>query len=170
MTLPAPGSRPRGDCRSSSDGKPLAALVHDPSAAPTTRELLHAAGAAARLALENARLHAELRAQLDEVQASRARIVDAGDDERRRIERDLHDGAQQRLVALALEPRARSVAGSGRLGRRARTRCSTTPSHELSRALAELRELARGMHPAILSEAGLGPALDVARRAFARFP
>jgi hypothetical protein len=72
--------------------EPVAALVHDASLAGQ-RPLLEAAGSAARLALENARLHAELRAQLSELQASRARIVAAGDTERRRLERDLHDGA-----------------------------------------------------------------------------
>ena len=71
-----------------------------------SRELVEAVAAAARLALVNARLHAEVRAQLETVQESRARIVTAADEERRRIERDLHDGAQQRLVALALELRS----------------------------------------------------------------
>ena len=87
------------------DGEPLAALVHDPRCS-TSPSWSRRAAAAARLALENARLHAELRAQLAKVRESRARIVAAADDERRRIERDLHDGAQQRLVALALELRS----------------------------------------------------------------
>jgi hypothetical protein len=80
---------------------PVAALVHDPALLERPR-LLQAAGAAARLALENERLQAELRAQLVELRASRARIVSAGDEERRRLERDLHDGAQQRLLSLGL--------------------------------------------------------------------
>jgi signal transduction histidine kinase len=80
---------------------PLAALVHDERLLGQ-RPLLEAAGSAARLALENARLQAQLRAQLAELRASRARLVAAADAERRRLERDLHDGAQQRLLALGL--------------------------------------------------------------------
>src|SRR5262249_42721315 len=80
---------------------PIAALVHDP-ALLEQRALLDGAGAAARFALENERLQTELRLKLDEVRASRARIVQAGDDERRRLERNLHDGAQQRLLSLGL--------------------------------------------------------------------
>ena len=83
------------------DGKRVAALVHDPSLLDDP-ELVEAVGAAASLALENSRLQAELRAQLAEVRASRARIVEAGDAERRRLERDLHDGAQQRLLGIRL--------------------------------------------------------------------
>ena len=81
--------------------EPVAVLIHDPALAEEP-ELVDAVAATARLALENQRLHAELRAQLDEVRASRARIVAAGDLERRRLERDLHDGAQQRLLALGI--------------------------------------------------------------------
>src|SRR5262249_6432769 len=93
------------------DGKRLAALVHDPVLLDDP-ELLEAVGAAASLALENARLQAELRAQLAEVRASRARIVAASDAERRRLERDLHDGAQQRLLGIRLALRL----ARGRLG------------------------------------------------------
>ena len=82
-------------------GERLAVLVHDPSLLEEP-ELVEAVGAAACLALENSRLQAELRAQLAEVRASRARIVEAGDAERRRLERDLHDGAQQRLLGIRL--------------------------------------------------------------------
>ena len=114
VALPAPGSR-RAVTVLESDGEPIAALVHDASLRDDPR-LLDAAGAAARLALENARLQAELRAQLAQVQESRARIVAAGDDQRRRIERDIHDGAQQRLVALALELRAAQKRLGGDLG------------------------------------------------------
>src|SRR6266508_268802 len=87
-------------------GAPVAALVHDPVLLER-RALLLAAGAAARLALENERLQADLRAQLAELRASRVRIVTAGDEERRRLERDLHDGAQQRLLGLGPRPPAR---------------------------------------------------------------
>ncbi len=84
-----------------SEGDRVAVLVHDASLADEP-ELVEAVAATAQLALENQRLQAELRAQLEEVRASRARIVAAGDAERRRLERDLHDGAQQRLLALGL--------------------------------------------------------------------
>src|SRR5262249_18284672 len=86
------------------EGKPLAALVHDASLLEEPK-LVGAGGPAAGVAPENARLQAEARAQLEEVRDSRVRIVNAADEERRRIERDIHDGAQQRLVALALQLR-----------------------------------------------------------------
>ena len=100
LELPAPGSGRAVTVLGAADA-PIAALVHDP-ALLEQRALLDAAGAAARFALENERLQAELRLQLDEVRSSRARIVQAGDDERRRLERNLHDGAQQRLLGLGL--------------------------------------------------------------------
>ena len=83
-------------------GRRIAAIAHDP-ALDEEPQLVRAAGAAAALALENQRLEAELRARIEELRASRARLVEAGDAERRRLERDLHDGAQSRLVALALK-------------------------------------------------------------------
>ena len=104
------------------DGRPVAMIVSDPAAAED-RELVQAVGGAAALALENERLAAELRANLAELQASRARIVESGDAARRRIERDLHDGAQQQLVAVALQLRAARTAdgeGPGRRGRAGR--------------------------------------------------
>ncbi len=144
------------------DGRRVAALVHDPSLSDEP-ELLDAVGAAASLALENARLQAELRAQLAEVRASRARIVEAGDAERRRLERDLHDGAQQRLLGIRLALQL------------ARGRIDDTngvddllaeADAEVVGALDELRTLARGIHPPILTDEGLGPALAaLARRA-----
>ena len=104
-------------------------------------------------------LDAELRASLAELRASRARIVEAGDAERRRLERDLHDGAQSRLVALKLllssaRLRARGRRGDARRDARARRSTSST------RASSELRELARGIHPAVLTDRGLEPALQ----------
>ena len=102
-------------------------------------------------------MDAELKARLVELRASRARIVEAGDAERRRLERNLHDGAQSRLVALALEPAARSRARRRR--RRARRACSTPRSTSSACSLEELRELARGIHPAVLSEHGLEAAV-----------
>jgi signal transduction histidine kinase len=135
---------------------PVAALVHDPALLERPR-LLQAAGAAARLALENERLQAELRAQLVELRASRARIISAGDDERRRLERDLHDGAQQRLLSLGLALQlVRDELGPEANGA---TELLSEADAELRAALEELRELAQGIHPAVLTEHGLGPAL-----------
>jgi signal transduction histidine kinase len=99
-----------------------------------------------------------VRAQLDKVQESRRRIVTAGDEQRRRIERDLHDGAQQRLVALALELRiAQRQVGQGDPDI---DRVLAQAVEELQVAVEELRELARGVHPAVLTEEGLGGALE----------
>ena len=139
-------------------GERLAALVHDPSLLDEPK-LVEAAGAAARLALENARLQAETRAQLEEVRQSRARIVTAADQERQRIERDIHDGAQQRLVALGLQLRS----AQRRIGDSSDPqvdRLLAAAVDELKVAVEELRELARGVHPAILTEDGLAAALE----------
>ena len=138
------------------DGSPVAALIHDPSLRDEP-ELLDAVAAAAAMALENARLHAELRARLDELRGSRARIVEAGQKERQRLERNLHDGAQQRLVALALE--------LGRLeGRLAHDSEAVArierAQGEIAASLDELRELAHGLHPAVVSAHGLEVALE----------
>lgn len=144
------------------DGRPLAAILHDPALAEDPG-LVPAMAAAVRLAVDNERLAAEVRSQLNEVRASRTRIVEASDAERRRVERNLHDGAQQRLVALSLALRR----AQARLPTDADPELTDTlsaASDQLRDALAELRELARGIHPAILTEAGLGPAL----RALAR--
>jgi PAS domain S-box-containing protein len=104
------------------------------------------------------RLNAELQARLEELAASRARIVTAGDVERRRLERNLHDGAQQRLVALSLSLR---VALARLESDPAAARATLADAgEELALALAELRELARGLHPAVLSDRGLGPAVE----------
>jgi signal transduction histidine kinase len=145
------------------EGEPIAALIHDPALAENS-ELVQSVCAAAALTLENARLQAELRARLTDLQASRARLVEATDTERRRIERDLHDGTQQRLVSIAM---ALALAES----KLAADRAAVEPVlHEardaLTAALAELRELTQGIRPAILVERGLSAALDdLARRA-----
>jgi signal transduction histidine kinase len=143
------------------DGQRVAALIHDRSLLDDPA-LVHAVGAAATLALENARLQTELRAQLAEVRASRARIVEAGDAERRRLERDLHDGAQQRLlgVRLALQLTRNRLRDSGEAVDDLLAEADT----EVVGALDELRALARGIHPAILTEIGLGPALAALAR------
>ncbi|UOZ11799.1 sensor histidine kinase [Amycolatopsis sp. WQ 127309] len=133
------------------DGTGLAALVQDDEVWKDSRSI-DALNAAAGLVLDNQRLTAELEQRLAEVRASRARLVAAGDEERRRLERDLHDGAQQRLVSVVLllrmaNRRAELPPAVGEL--------LTSTVDELQTAITELRELARGIRPAILTEAGL---------------
>src|SRR5262245_39077260 len=139
------------------DGEPLAALVHDRTLRDEP-ELIDAAAAAARLALQNARLQAELQAQLAKVKESRARIVAAGDEQRRRIERDLHDGAQQRLVALGLELRSAQRKLDGRAEADVQSLIREA-AEEVQVAVEELRQLASGIHPGILTQGGLAVAL-----------
>ncbi|BCB89464.1 two-component sensor histidine kinase [Phytohabitans suffuscus] len=139
------------------DGRRIAVLVHHPDVREDAH-LLAAVVAAAELALDNQRLAAEVRAQLAEVRELAGRLVAAGDAERRRLERDLHDGAQQQLVtvALALRMATQRLAGvtdevtAGLLARGA---------EGLDAANAQLRDLARGMHPVVLTDLGLVPAL-----------
>ena len=105
------------------------------------------------------RLNAELHARLDELAASRARIVTAADTERRRLERNLHDGAQQRLVSLLLSSRlAQAKVDSDPASARA---ALAEMGEELALALEELRELARGLHPAVLTDRGLRAAVEM---------
>ena len=106
VELPSPG----GDMSCievEHEGRPVATICHD-AGLDAEPELIQTVAAAASLALENERLNVELRARVEELRASRARIVEAADEERRRLERDLHDGAQQRLVSLALNLRLAS--------------------------------------------------------------
>jgi signal transduction histidine kinase len=155
--LPA-SSMQRAVTRLGPEHRRVGALLHDPRLLDDP-VLVHAVGEAARFALDNERLQAEVRAQLEEVRASRARIVDAADSERRRVERDLHDGAQQRLVTLSLAlGLAREQATSN--PDEALRASLAEAAEEAARALNELRELGRGLHPTILAEAGLGPALE----------
>jgi signal transduction histidine kinase len=157
VTLPY-GDDARGVTRLEHDGDPVAALIHDPSLLYEPK-LIDAAGAAAMLSLENARLQADVRSQLAEVQESRRRIVTAGDERARKIERDIHDGAQQRLVALALELRI----AQRQLGKELDPGIEQLLEGavgELQVAVNELRELARGVHPAVLTEEGLAGAID----------
>jgi signal transduction histidine kinase len=155
MRLPGPGSG-RSATPIERDSQPVAALIHDPSL-DDEPELLDAVSAAAGIALENARLQAELRARLDELQESRARVLSAEQDERRRLERNLHDGAQQRLISLSLDLK--------RLERRlgddpdAQAEIDQARS-EIATSLEELRTIARGLHPAVVSGHGLQVALD----------
>jgi signal transduction histidine kinase len=138
------------------DGRRVAAIVHDAELAEEP-ELVKAVGAAAALTLENERLGAELRAHVDELHASRARIVSAGYAERQRLERDLHDGAQQRLMALGINLRL----ARNRITDDAEAAALLDASlEELNEATAELRELARGIHPAVLTDRGLTAALN----------
>jgi signal transduction histidine kinase len=139
-------------------GQPMAAILHDPALAEDPG-LVAAVSAAVRLAVENERLTAEVEAQLREVRASRARIVAAGDAERRRVERDLHDGAQQRIVSMTLALRL-AQAKLGTETNPAVRESLEQASAEAKAALSELRELARGIHPQILTEAGLAAAVD----------
>jgi signal transduction histidine kinase len=138
------------------DGRRVAAMIHDP-ALNDEPELLAATTAAAGIALENARLHVELRARLEELRGSRARIVEAGDKERQRLERNLHDGAQQRLIALSLELSLLEEQLDGNVGATAQL---DQARREIATSLDELREVARGIHPAVVSGHGLAIALE----------
>jgi signal transduction histidine kinase len=138
-------------------GQPIAALIHDPVLEHNS-ELVRSVCAAAGLALENERLQAELRARLLELQASRARLVEATDAERRRIERDLHDGTQQRLVQIAM---SLGLLESKLPADDAVARPLVRETREaLAVATAELRELTHGINPPLLAEQGLAAALD----------
>jgi signal transduction histidine kinase len=153
VALPAPGSG-RAWTAVEQDGRRVAAIVHD-AALDTSPELVHAAAAASSLAIDNERLKADLRARVEDLRVSRLRIVEAADEARRRIERDLHDGAQQELLALALELRVlRSSISDPEAGP-----LVDGLAVRLDAALRELRELARGIHPAILTRSGLEPAV-----------
>ncbi|GAA0410848.1 hypothetical protein Acor_14600 [Acrocarpospora corrugata] len=135
-TTPKPGQTATSIVR---DGQPVVVVAHDPGG----RELTERIGPAARLAIDNERLRAEVLAQIADLRASRARVVAAGDDARRRLERDLHDGAQQRLLAVAFELRMAEDAAVD----------------VVLQALEELRELAHGIFPVILEETGIEGAL-----------
>jgi signal transduction histidine kinase len=140
-----------------SAGRPVAALVHDPALLRDPGRLDHVVRAA-RLAIDNERFHAELRAQLGHLRAARARIVEAGDAERRRLERDLHDGAQQRLVAVAIALRLlRRSSGPASAGLEARL---DEADAELAATIVELRDLAHGLFPTILAEEGFAAAIE----------
>jgi signal transduction histidine kinase len=138
------------------DGVRLAALVHDRSLNDEP-ELLDAVSAAAGIALENGRLQAELRARLEELRGSRERVLEAGQKERQRLERNLHDGAQQRLIALSLDL---SIL-EGRLGDDPEARAQLDQARrEIAQSLEELRDVAHGLHPAVVSGHGLAVALE----------
>jgi signal transduction histidine kinase len=151
--VPADDSRHRTTVIEANEGTPLAALTYDPHAV-TDEGLLRSTVSAVRVATDNVRLHADLLATMAELRESRTRIVEAGMAERRKVERDLHDGAQQRLLAVAAtlaqadlvdDDRVRDIVGDAR--------------GHLSVALTELRQLARGIHPVALTQGGLAAAL-----------
>jgi signal transduction histidine kinase len=153
---PEPGPR-RARTPIVRSGRTLAMVVHD-SALLDSLTFERDIGSAARLVVENERLQAEVRAQLGDLRASRARIVETADAERRRLERDLHDGAQQRLLALSYDLRVACAAAE--TDRDPVLRAQLTAAVDEARsALADLRELAHGIYPAILSESGLAAAL-----------
>jgi signal transduction histidine kinase len=156
VQLPDPGAERRATFVER-DGQPIAVLLHDP-VLEHNPELVRSVCAAAGLALENERLQAELRARLAELQASRARLVEATDAERRRIERNLHDGTQQRLVSIGMS------LGLLEAKLPARPAEAQPLLHETRAALAvalqELRELTHGINPPLLTERGLAAALE----------
>jgi signal transduction histidine kinase len=137
-------------------GAQVAVLLHDPSLNDEP-ELLDSVAAAAGIALENMRLQAELRARVDELAGSRARLIDAGQKERQRLERDLHDGAQQRLVALSLDLSLLQEQLNGDVNVRNRL---DRVRLQIAASLAELRDVAHGIHPAVVSGHGLAVALE----------
>lgn len=141
------------------DGQPLAYVVHDASLLDDQR-FARAVSSAVALIADRQRLADQVQAQLAEVRASRTRILEAASAERARLERDLHDGSQQRLVGLALQLRmARSAVDSAQAP--ALAEALDIAAKELAEALADLRELARGIHPAALTDGGLHAALPL---------
>jgi signal transduction histidine kinase len=137
------------------DDQRFAVVTHAAALSELNREI----GAAVRLALENERLQAELLAQVEELQVSRARIIETGDAERRRLEMDLHDGAQQGLLSLSYEVRGALADAEAHDDADTASLLEEAIS-EAQEALSELRELAHGIYPTILSEAGLASAIS----------
>lgn len=139
-------------------GKPIAGLVHDPTLLADP-PVLDAIIRIITLTLDNERTKAVLRSELQSAQFTRARIIDAGDRELRRLERNLHDGSQQHLVGLALTLR---LAGrrAAAAGEPSTTALLAEAAVELDHAITELSELTRGIHPAIVADAGLAAALE----------
>ena len=154
VVLPGPGST-KAWTAVEHQGNRVAAIIHD-AELHARPELVEAAAAGAVLALDNERLKADLNARLHELRASRRRIVEATVQARRRLERDLHDGAQQRLVSLSLELQMLR----GQISEQSTVELLDGTIATLREAQTELRELARGIHPPLLAERGLAPALD----------
>ncbi len=154
VTLPEPGMAKTWTAVEH-QGSRVAAIIHD-TELQARPELVEAAAAGAVLALDNERLKADLRARLEDLRASRRRIVEAIVETRRRLERDLHDGAQQQLVSLSVDLQLLR----GRIADGPAVELLDETIAKLGEAQSELRELARGIHPAMLSERGLAPALE----------
>lgn len=158
LSLPEEGASDAALTAIERSGEPLAMLVHDPALLDDPG-LVTSVTAAARLAVENERLQEEVLTQLAEVHASRSRLVEAADTERRRIERNLHDGAQQRLVSLSLSLKlleAKLAETDDPVVGESMTRLR----QDLDVAVKELRDLARGTYPAILADRGLVAAVE----------
>ena len=159
VELPQPGAT-RAVTPVSDGGEPLAVLVHDPAVLEDP-PLVEAVTSAARIAVSNARLQAEVRARIAELSASRRRIVEAADAQRRRLERELRDGAEQRLTRVERLLVQAHEAADRRVGEQL-----SEIEDELRGARAELRDFARGIHPTALTEGRLGAALpELAGRA-----
>ena len=154
VELPEPGSG-RSWTAVENGGRRVAAIVHD-AELEARPELVQAAATGAVLALENERLKADLRARLQELRHSRRRIVQASFEARRRLERDLHDGAQQQLVTLSIDLQLLRTKVADEEARA----LVDEAAEKLAVAVSELRELARGLHPAILTDRGLRPSLE----------
>jgi len=161
LSLPAAGSG-RSVTIVEHEGQRVAVLVHDPAVLEDPG-LLEAVASAAQLAASNARLQAKVRARVLELAASRRRILEARDEERRRLERRLHRGAEARLVELAVMLRGGWRSASGERTREQVARAQD----QLVETLEELRRLAHGLHPRVLSEHGLGGALAALAKDFA---
>jgi signal transduction histidine kinase len=140
------------------EGREIAVMLHDEDLLSDSG-VIEDAIAAARLAVENEQLQAEVSAQVNEIRASRVRIVQAAEEERKRLERDLHDGAQQRLVGLSLGLRLLRNEAE-RSGAEDAIPTIDRADRELRQALAELRDVAHGIYPAVLADEGLAAALE----------
>jgi signal transduction histidine kinase len=153
--IPEPSATPgRAVTRLTRTGRTVAVISHS-GAVPGIESQI---GPAIRLGLENERLQAELLAQVEELRASRARVVETADAERRGLERNLHDGAQQRLLALSYDIRLARAAAHADQDAPADMALAEAAGETLG-ILGELRDLAHGIYPAVLAEAGTGPAL-----------
>ncbi len=142
-------------------GKPVAAVLYSPELSRDAR-FVHAAGAVALIRLEKAQLEADLKASTTDMAASRVRLLEMAHDERRRLERDLHDGVQQHLVGLRikLEMAAEAMKDDPAQGERV----LASVGRQMDDILREVRSLARGIYPSLLTERGVGEALRAAAR------
>lgn len=153
LTLPGPDSN-RSMTVLEHGGQPVAALIHDPAVLDDPG-LVEAVSSAAQLAAANAQLRAEVQTQVEDLAASRSRILEAADEQRRRLERRLHDGAAARLRALNMILRSGQRSATGE-----QTKAQIAQAEDqLRHTLEELHRLANGLHPRVLTEQGLSDAL-----------